>query len=765
MSKKGLSTSEINQRIQENKVNGESKKLSKSTINIIKENIFTYFNFLNIILFIFVFTTGKYQNAMFMGAVITNALIGIIQEIRAKKLLDQIRILTTTKVNAYRDNAWIEISVDEIVQDDVLGLQAGIQIPIDGVITEGSLEINESLLTGESDTVYKKVGDAVYSGTIVLSGDAEVFVTKVGHDRQSEKIMEGTKISGLQKSALQKDLQKLIKIVSVLIIPVALILVIMQMGVKGVGYSAIVLNTSAAIIGMIPEGLVVLTSVALAVSTMRLLKLKALVQELYSVEGLARVDVVCLDKTGTLTQGDMQVDHIEIFSDISELNLHAYMHAYLEMEKHPNPTAKALIEYFKSDTKIQVDDFQPFASERKYTSASLHNIGTLYVGAFEFIFDKEDTVYQIYHDTVSKGELRTIAIALAKEGNQKELVGLVYIRDVMRPNVNETLAYLSKQGVTIKIISGDYPNTVSSIARKAGVPDADKYIDLSVGEIDYNQVVEEYTVFGRVLPKQKKELLIALQRKHVVAMVGDGVNDVPALQQADVSIAMLAGSSAAKDISDIVLLENDFNVVPSIVCEGRRVINNISRASSMYLVKTLFSFFLTIYVALFQTVYPFVPVHLTMISAICVGIPTVFLQLEPSFERLKGRFLVDAFLRALPSAITVVLVVVFTKFYRTTMDLSLQNANAILVFVTGVIYLYTLYRIYQPTTKYRLMIVLIMSFLFVITYYFTQGILGISFSLELLPVTLLTTVIGVAIVSLLGFFTDKAFKINSCNLK
>ena len=765
MQKKGLTTIEINQRIQENKVNGESKKLSKSTINIIKENIFTYFNLLNVILFIFVFTTGKYQNAMFMGAVITNALIGMIQEIRAKKLLDQIRILTTTKVNAYRDDAWIEISVDEIVQDDVLGLQAGIQVPIDGVITEGSLEINESLLTGESDTVYKKAGDAVYSGTIVLSGHAEVSVTKVGHERQTEKIMEGSKISGFQKSALQKDLQKLIKIVSVLIVPVALILVGMQMGVKGVGYSAIVLNTSAAIIGMIPEGLVVLTSVALAVSTMRLLKLKALVQELYSVEGLARVDVVCLDKTGTLTQGDMQVDHIEIVSDISELNLHAYMHAYLEMEKHPNPTAKALIEYFKSDTKIQVDDFQPFASERKYTSASLHNIGTLYVGAFEFIFDKEDTVYQIYHDTVSKGELRTIAIALAKEGNQKELVGLVYIRDVMRPNVNETLAYLSKQGVAIKIISGDYPNTVSSIARKAGVPDADKYIDLSVGEIDYNQVVEEYTVFGRVLPKQKKELLIALQRKHVVAMVGDGVNDVPALRQADVSIAMLAGSSAAKDISDIVLLENDFNVVPSIVCEGRRVINNISRASSMYLVKTLFSFFLTIYVALFQTVYPFVPVHLTMISAICVGIPTVFLQLEPSFERLKGRFLVDAFLRALPSAITVVLVVVFTKFYRTTMDLSLQNANAILVFVTGVIYLYTLYRIYQPTTKYRLTIVLIMSFLFVITYYFTQGILGISFSLELLPVTLLTTVIGVAIVSLLGFFTDKAFKINSCNLK
>ena len=765
MQKKGLTTNEINQRIQENKVNGESKKLSKSTINIIKENIFTYFNLLNVILFIFVFTTGKYQNSMFMGAVITNALIGMIQEIRAKKLLDQIRILTTTKVNAYRDDAWIEISVDEIVQDDVLGLQAGIQVPIDGVITEGSLEINESLLTGESDTVYKKAGDAVYSGTIVLSGDAEVSVTKVGYERQTEKIMEGSKISGFQKSALQKDLQKLIKIVSVLIVPVALILVGMQMGVKGVGYSTIVLNTSAAIIGMIPEGLVVLTSVALAVSTMRLLKLKALVQELYSVEGLARVDVVCLDKTGTLTQGDMQVDHIEIVSDISELNLHAYMHAYLEMEKYPNPTAKALIEYFKSDTKIQVDDFQPFASERKYTSASLHNIGTVFVGAFEFIFDKEDTVYQKYHDTVSKGELRTIAIALAKEDNQKELVGLVYIRDVMRPNVNETLAYLSKQGVAIKIISGDYPNTVSSIARKAGVPDADKYIDLSVGEIDYNQVVEEYTVFGRVLPKQKKELLIALQRKHVVAMVGDGVNDVPALRQADVSIAMLAGSSAAKDISDIVLLENDFNVVPSIVCEGRRVINNISRASSMYLVKTLFSFFLTIYVALFQTVYPFVPVHLTMISAICVGIPTVFLQLEPSFERLKGRFLVDAFLRALPSAITVVLVVVFTKFYRTTMDLSLQNANAILVFVTGVIYLYTLYRIYQPTTKYRLTIVLIMSFLFVITYYFTQGILGISFSLELLPVTLLTTVIGVAIVSLLGFFTDKAFKINSCNLK
>lgn len=751
MPKKGLTTSEINQRIQENKVNGESKKLSKSTINIIKENIFTYFNFLNIVLFVFVFTTGKYQNAMFMGAVITNALIGIIQEMRAKKLLDQIRILTTTKVNACRDDAWIEISVDEIVQDDLLSLQAGIQIPIDGIVVEGSLEVNESLLTGESEPVYKKVGDTVYSGTIVLSGDAEVSVTKVGHDRQSEKIMEGAKISGFQKSALQKDLQKLIKIVSILIIPVALILVGMQMGVKGLGYSDIVLNTSAAIIGMIPEGLVVLTSVALAVSTMRLLKLKALVQELYSIEGLARVDVVCLDKTGTLTQGDMQVDHVEIVSDISEMNLRAYMQAYLEMEKHPNPTAKALLEYFTSDTKIQVDSFQPFASERKYTSAYLHDIGTLYVGAFEFIFNKEDAVYQTYHDTFSQGELRTIAIALTREDDNKELLGLVYIRDVMRPNVNETLTYLSKQGVTIKVISGDYPKTVSSIARKAGVPNADKYIDLSVGEIDYDQVVEEYTVFGRVLPKQKKELLKALQRKHVVAMVGDGVNDIPALRQADVSIAMLAGSSAAKDISDIVLLENDFNVVPSIVCEGRRVINNISRASSMYLVKTLFSFFLTIYVALFQTVYPFVPVHLTMISAICVGIPTVFLQLEPSYEKLKGRFLLDAFLRALPSAITVVLAAIFTKVYRTSTGLPLESANAILVFVTGVIYLYTLYRIYQPTTKYRLTIVLIMSFLFVIVYYFTQSILGISFGLELLPVTLLTSVIGVVLVTLLGF--------------
>lgn len=720
MTHKGLTNDEVNQRILEKKVNGEPKRLSKSTINIIRENIFTYFNFLNIVLFIFVITTGKYQNAMFMGAVITNALIGIIQEIRAKKLLDQIRILTTTKVNAYRDNIWKEISVNEIVQDDVVSLQAGIQIPIDGVITEGSLEINESLLTGESDTVYKKVGDTVYSGTIVLSGDAEVRVTKVGHERQSEKIMEGTKVSGFHKSTLQKDLQKLIKIVSILIIPVAIILVCMQMGVKNVGYAGIVLNTSAAIIGMIPEGLVVLTSVALAVSTIRLLKLKALVQELYSIEGLARVDVVCLDKTGTLTQGDMQ---------------------------------------------IQVDHFQPFASERKYTSATLHGIGTLYVGAFEFIFEKEDATYQMYHDTISQGELRTIALALAKENNQKELLALVYIHDVMRPNVNETLSYLSKQGVTIKVISGDYPKTVSSIAKKAGVPNAEKYVDLSIGEINYDQVVEEYTVFGRVLPKQKKELLTALQRKHVVAMVGDGVNDIPALKQADVSIAMLAGSSAAKDISDIVLLENDFNVVPSVVCEGRRVINNISRASSMYLVKTLFSFLLTIYVALFQVAYPFVPVHLTMISAICVGIPTVFLQLEPSFEKLRGRFLVDAFLRALPSAIAVVLVVLFTKFYRTYMGLSLEQADAILVFVTGVIYLYTLYRIYQPTTKYRLMIVLIMSVLFVITFYFTQSILGISFEFELLPVTILVAVIGVIFVTLLGFFIEKAFKINSCNLK
>ena len=335
----------------------------------------------------------------------------------------------------------------------------------------------------------------------------------------------------------------------------------------------------------------------------------------------------------------------------------------------------------------------------------------------------------------------------------------------MRPNVNETLSYLSKQGVTIKVISGDYPKTVSSIAKKAGVPNAEKYIDLSIGEINYEQVVEEYTVFGRVLPKQKKELLTALQHRHVVAMVGDGVNDIPALKQADVSIAMLAGSSAAKDISDIVLLENDFNVVPSIVCEGRRVINNISRASSMYLVKTLFSFLLTIYVALFQVVYPFVPVHLTIISAICVGIPTVFLQLEPSFEKLKGRFLVDAFLRALPSAITVVLVVLFTKLYRTYMGLSLERANAILVFVTGVVYLYTLYRIYQPTTKYRLMIVLIMSILFVISFYFTQSLLGISFGFELLPVTIIVGVLGIIFVTLLGFFIEKAFKINSCNLK
>lgn len=744
MNIKGLTSQEVKRKVEEGKVNSKTNKLSKSTFEIIQENVFTYFNLLNLILFILVISTGEYKNAMFMGAVIINTCIGIIQELRAKKLLDKVRILTASKVMVSRDEAWIEIDVKDIVEDDLLRLNAGSQIPIDGFIQQGSLELNESLLTGESDTIYKSVGNQVYSGTYILSGSAYVKVSAVGKQRQAEKILSGKKVFGFQKSALQNDLKKLIQIVSVLIIPVGLSLYFMHTGLMHTSHKEAILRVSAAVIGMIPEGLVVLTSVALAVSVIRLLKQNALVQELYAIESLARVDTLCLDKTGTLTQGDMQVVDLNIISDISNEQLSAYMQAYLSKEENPNKTGLALKQYFRSDTQIEIDEYHPFSSERKYASAHIKDVGTLHVGALEFIIPDESSAYQRY---IKHDGLRTLTIALKKDmENECKILGFVYLQDVIRPQVQSTLSFFYQNDVDIKVISGDHPATVSAIAKKAGVMHADAYLDMSQEDVDYDQAVKQYTVFGRVLPKQKKELLKALQRNHhTVAMVGDGVNDVPSLKQADVSIAMLAGASAAKDTADIVLLENNFDALPSILFEGRRVINNISRASSMYLVKTLFSFLLTIVVVLLQQEYPFIPVHLTMISAICVGIPTLFLQFEESFEKVKGRFLVESFKHALPSAIMIVLVSISLMIAKMVLNLPQGLMNGILVVVSGFIYLYTLYRLYQPLSRYRKYVLATMSILFILVYYFTQSLLGIYLTINLIPI-----VCGYIAVSILG---------------
>ncbi|MGM9975744.1 MAG: HAD-IC family P-type ATPase [Bulleidia sp.] len=753
----GLTAAQVQERIEQGLVNTTYKGAERNEKQIIRDNLFTYFNFLNLALFLLVVLTGKIRNGLFIGTVVFNTCVGIFQEIRSYRQLKKMKILVASRVEVMRDGVWVAETADMLVRDDLIRVHTGMQVPADCVIEDGWIEVDESMLTGEADRIIRKEGEQIYCGTAVTSSSCLARIIKVGKQCTTARIIEDAGRLSRARSDLQESLDKMIRIISYVIIPFLILLFAVHVYRLDMSWQDGILKTAAAVIGMIPEGLVMLTSVALAVSAMRLSKRRVLVQDLFSIESLARVDTICLDKTGTLTTGSMSVR--KVIQLDPDFPVNDWMSSYLHGSMDPNATQKALINFFGDKNVFSKTDELPFSSQRKYAAASF-DCGSLYVGAYQFLFSGGSTLI----DPVLKKHMytgdRAIVAAYSSECTLKKdtlpddlmPVAVFLISDDLRSNVQSIMQYLYQQDVDVRIISGDDPTTVSALAQKAGVLHADACVDLSTTDLDYDELTEKYTVFGRVLPDQKKKLVQALQKKgHTVAMTGDGVNDVPALKCADVSIAMASGTDAARDSSNVVLLDDDFGVIPDIVNEGRRVINNISRASSMYLVKTCFSVFLSLFVIIVGQPYPFLPIHLTLISALGVGIPTFLLQMEPSFERVRDHFFLESLWKALPSSVTVFICAMVTIAVRNRYGLGDEMFNGIFVLITSAVYLVTLWRVYQPVTPFRLIVIGAMGIGYIMACTFGKQVLYLAYSSH----TVTGACLGIAGIPIILYIADR----------
>ena len=630
----------------------------KTTREIITSNIFTFFNAMNLVLGLFIATTLRFENMLFLGVIAVNTAIGIYQEVRAKNALAELSLLGRSKYRVNRDNETVEVDSEEIVEGEYLHLNLGDQVPVDAEVLHGSIEVDESLLTGESDNIFKAEGDKLMSGSNVVSGSCLVKVLAVGDDSYINKLAKRTKAFKKYPSKLRDYMDGILKVISVLLIPVAILLYVRGASL-GRSYVDIVLRSAGALVGMIPEGLILLVSVSLAVAAMKLARRKVLVQELYCVETLARVDVLCFDKTGTITTGNMNV--VEIDDEVGE-KLSSYL-AYFEDE---NATSRALKKYLNCEKKWQVAELGAFSSKNKYSYIRLEEGGTYFFGAYEFL--GFDTPMTEYYESLKQQGFRILSLAYTKDNVDKptnmELIGHVVLSDEIKANTKETFKYFESQGVAVKIISGDNHIAVLGVAKKAGFKEDARAIDMTkVSEEDFERVVLENDIFGRVTPEQKQHMVEVLQKhKKTVAMSGDGVNDVLALKKADISFAMNGATSAAKSVSNIVFLTDDFDVFYDILMEGRRVINNIQKVASLFLTKTFFSITFSILSVIFALEFAFIPIQFTIISAITIGIPSFFLTFESNKDKVSDHFMRDILTNAVIGGGVLVLSVLLTNF-------------------------------------------------------------------------------------------------------
>ena len=677
-----------------------SNNLSKSYKEIIKQHVFTLFNGINVVLAIFVFFTGSYRNMLFMITVILNMVIGLFQEIRSKHMLDKLSLLNQTKIHVIRNNTELELSVEEVKVNDILVLYAGDEISFDGHIISGNIECDESMLTGESDAVYKQENSSLLSGSFVISGKCWMHVDKVGQDTYAYSILKHAKRFKRYPSQLRDSIDWIIKWCTYILIPLGCVLFIKQL-IK-TNYTTATLNTVAAVVGMIPEGLVFLTSVALAISAYKLGKQKVLVQELYCIETLARTDTLCLDKTGTLTQGKLSVCHVEEIENVDGI-----LGDMMQALPDDNATAIAIRNYFKARNYKKVVSYLPFSSQRKYSSVTFED-GEYKLGAYSYIAKEIDLDVEKHIEDYTSQAMRVVVLV-----KDNAVLAYICLRDELRPDAKDTLNFFKKQGVDIKIISGDDPRTVEALAKKAGF--TSKSIDMSTIK-DVEMVVDSYSIFGRVTPEQKKELVLALKRRNkTVAMTGDGVNDVMALKEADCSIAMGSGSQACKSVASLVLLENQMNTLPVILYQGRCVINNIQRTASLFLVKTIFSIALSLLTLVCLKNYPFKPIQLTLISALATGIPSFILTLEPNGKIVKGNFLRNVISKALPGAICVICSVIGVLILGHFVYISSNEYSTMCTILAGVNALMVLTRVCVPMTMLRKILVTIMSVIFAVS--------------------------------------------------
>lgn len=654
----GLTQEEVRARREQGRTNTMPRRTEGGVADILRRNVLTLFNLLNLCLAGLLLWVGSHRDMLFLGVVLSNTLIGTIQELRAKRTHDRLQLLSEGRVRVMRDGVECRLSPQELVLDDVVLLSRGDQIPADATVLSGAGEADESLLTGESAPVSKAAGDTLYSGSFLVSGSVAARLTAVGADSYAGQLQLSARRVKRAQSELMRDMRRIIRWVSVLIVPIGAAMFSRQYASVDLGLRDAVTGTVASMLGMIPEGLILLTSVSLAAGVVALGRRNALVNELFGIETLARTDVVCMDKTGTLTSGEMVLDRTLALNGVPPEEIAAYMAALLRASADETPTVRALAEAFSAVSAPEIVQAVPFSSARKWSAAQAEGLGSVVLGAPERLL-KGEALKQA--QALAAQGLRVLALLCAPaplcgEALPEGLVpaALLCLRDALRPNVQKTVRYFGEQGVTLKVISGDSPLTVSHAAAAAGVPGADRMVDLSTieGEKDYTALSRHYTIFGRVSPQDKQGLIEALRKDgHGVAMVGDGVNDIPALKAADCSIAMAGGSDAACRVAQITLLDADFDVMPRIVLEGRRVINNITRAASLFLVKNIFSLILSVLLLIFPFAYPFAPIQLTLVSSLTIGIPSFVLALQPSRDRVSGSFLRNVIMRALPGGV------------------------------------------------------------------------------------------------------------------
>ena len=801
----GLTDEQVNERIEQGKVNADENPNTRTYKQIVRENTLTFFNFLNLVLLVLVLLVGSYKNAFFVCIIIINTLIGIAQEIRAKKTIDKLAILTAKKSIVIREGKKWTVPTEELVLDDLVCLKTGDQVPADAKVLEGSVEVNESLLTGESDNLPKNVGDELFSGSFVTAGEACCQIIHVGKDNYAAQITSEAKEFKRHNSELKNSLNAILKVISIIIVPLGALLFYKQYYIVGNTFKASVVSMVAGVLGMIPEGLVLLTSVALTLGALVLANKKTLVQELYCIETLARVDTLCLDKTGTITEGTMCVERVESWCESLLRNLTedkeepdegrmlqdqeiqpenaetqnpdtgsqteadqaetidetAALQDIHEIEdmmgnlmyvlKDQNATIDALRKRFPTKTSMTPEHIIPFSSDRKYSGAVFEDRGTYLMGAAQFLFPEgRENILDVCQKYAEEG-LRVLVLAhSAQMADGTELpadlepVAFLLLTDVIREEAPDTLKFFDSQEVDLKVISGDDPVTVSAIAKRAGLKNAESYVDATTLETeeDLEEAVSKYSVFGRVTPQQKKEMVQALQKQgHTVAMTGDGVNDVLALKEADCSIAMAQGSDAAKNIANVVLLDSNFASMPHIVNQGRRVVNNIRTAASMFLIKTMFSVMLSLLTIFFGNTYPFEPIQMSLISACAVGIPTFLLAQENNYDKIDHTFLRHVFLNAFPAAITISSCV----FAIMLVCQNVYHSNAMLstacVLVTGWNYMAALKTVYAPLNTYRKVIIYGMQFIFFAAAVIFQKLLALGsldFGLIILVFILMT---------------------------
>ncbi|MGI6152613.1 MAG: HAD-IC family P-type ATPase [Christensenellaceae bacterium] len=662
----GLTAQQVDERRQKGLINKCNINTTKTYGQIIKDNLFTFFNVINAILCVMLISVGAYKDLMFMMIVVANLLIGIIQEISSKKTLDRLAVIVAAKARVVRGGKEQSIPVDEIVLDDVLRLKSGEQVCSDAVVLEGRLEVNESLITGESDVIVKQPGDALCSGSFVVAGSAYTRVTHVGSENYANQISMSAKKMRRKHSELRSSVSRILKVISAFIVPVGIALYVKHYLFLQMGAEQSIVKTVAAVIGMIPEGLVLLVSVALTTSAIILaVTRRTLVQDMYCTETLARVDVLCLDKTGTLTNGDLRVTEIIPLLGSME-DAEEMLAGYCSASEDDNATMCALIEHCRPQQAYAALSAVPFSSARKYGAVQLEEKGTYFFGAAEFLFPQSEEKLKETAAKHAKNGSRALVLAKSEGNAQIPLtertltpVALVLMADSIRDEAKETLAYFEKQDIKIKIISGDNPYTVKNIAAKAGFSGKTDVCDASLlhTDEDVKRAALRYDLFGRVSPGQKQLMVEALRENgHTVGMMGDGVNDVLALKEADLSVAVAEGSDAAKNISSLVLLDSNFDALPAVLNEGRKVINNVERAATLFITKTVYSMLLSIATLfIFGNGYPFTPLQLWFISVIVIGAPSFILALEPNYSRVEGGFLRNVLRRSLPGGLAIFL--------------------------------------------------------------------------------------------------------------